>query len=159
MMLRAMHMTERHSHHFLKDRSRIVGCFCHAQSCDGVEPFRMTGIADIMPMNTSCFAVFLFMTDCALHENIRVQIFQRRFADQAFIFHNTFLSFRAKTCITAARSSLSADVFQVVPLSSAVFFFPAVSPSSRKPSPSAHKEAAPPASDPGGSTHLPASPA
>ena len=91
MMLRAMHMTEGHSHHLFNNRYRVSGGLCQAQSDNAVQSPGMTVITYIVAIHTSRFAVFLFVADGALHRDIRRQIFQGRLADQAFFIHQSVL--------------------------------------------------------------------
>jgi hypothetical protein len=86
MMLRPMHMAKWLFHHLVDYFDRIPGCFLKAQADDNIHASRMALIADIVPVHAARLAIFLLVANCTLHELIRLQILERRFADYAFFF-------------------------------------------------------------------------
>lgn len=92
MMLRAMHMAERHCHHFLDNFHRIFRCLCQTQTYNCIHARSMAFVADIMAMNAPGLTVLFFMSYCTLHKFIFLKIFKRCAADQTFFFHNCLRS-------------------------------------------------------------------
>ena len=89
-MLRPVHMAERKIHHLIENFHGILRSFRKANTENAVNALRMTLIADVMTVHAASFTEFSFMADRTLHFDIFIQIFQRRFADQTFLFHCIF---------------------------------------------------------------------
>ena len=53
----------------------------------------MAFVAYIVAVDASGLAHFLLMADFTFHQHVLVQIFERRFADEAFFFLKTYLSY------------------------------------------------------------------
>ena len=81
-------MTKRLSHYLFQDVHRIGRCLVQAQADDGIHARGVAFIADIVALYAPGLTRLFFVADGAFHHLVRVQIFQRRFADQTFIFHN-----------------------------------------------------------------------
>ena len=86
-MFGAVHMTKRQSHHFLNNLDGILRGFCKANAHDAVHSLRMALVAYVVAILTDRLAVLFFVTDGTFHQLVIFQIFQRRTAKQAFIFH------------------------------------------------------------------------
>ena len=85
MVLRPVHMAEGQVHHPAEDGGGVRGGLGQAKAEDAVHALGMAVIAHIVAVDAAGLAGLLFMADGALHDLILDQIFQRRFADQAFI--------------------------------------------------------------------------
>ena len=81
-------MAEGQGHHLFNDLNGISGCLIEAQANDRIHAGSMAFIADIVSVDTACFAVFFFVADRALHELVSFEIHKGRFADQTFFFHH-----------------------------------------------------------------------
>ena len=82
-MLRAVHVAERKIHHFVEDFHGIFRGFRKADTENAVDAFGVALVTDVMTVHAASLAEFFFMADRALHQNIFIQIFQRR-TDHAF---------------------------------------------------------------------------
>ena len=84
-MLRPVHVAERLLHQLFQDPYGIFGTVFQAEPNDGIHPFCMAFVTDIVSVSAFCLTAFLFMADRAFHKFIFFGILQRRPAYQAFI--------------------------------------------------------------------------
>ena len=91
MMLRSVHMAKWQRHQLAQDPDRIFGRLCQTNTHDRVDSLRVTVIAYVMSSLTASSASLFFSADGAFHLNLAIKIFQRRAADQTFVFHTVFL--------------------------------------------------------------------
>ena len=92
MVLRPVHMAARQRHHPLDNGDRIARGLPQAQLHEAVKPLHMAVATHVVPVYAARLGELFFAADLALHLHIRLQIFQRRAADQAFLFHSRFSS-------------------------------------------------------------------
>ena len=87
MMLRAVHVAERHRHHLPDEGDGVGGVGRQAKPEDAVQPLGVAVVADIVAMDAAGFAGLFLVADGALHHRVLFEIFQRRAADQTFFAH------------------------------------------------------------------------
>ena len=86
-VLRAVHMAEGKLHQLIQYLDGIFGCLGEAHTKDTVDAGSVALTADVMAIDAAGLASLYPVADGALHLHIFEQVFQRCFADQAFLFH------------------------------------------------------------------------
>jgi len=87
-VFRTVHMAKTHIHKFFINQIWIFFIARQTNLQNVSNPFCVALVADIVSINTFCFAFFFNVTNKTLHHFILFEINQRFFTHNTFFFHN-----------------------------------------------------------------------
>ena len=93
-VLRPVHMAERLRHHGPDNLHGVFGIAFQAQADDRIQPCHVAFVTDKMAVHAARLREKPLPADGAAHFFVGLQIDQRRFADQTFLFHRHVTSLR-----------------------------------------------------------------